>query len=309
MRKTFDFTPARLNVCFIVLAFVLLLGACGSAPKRTASSTPSSAKSGGYYLDDGPGEKSYIDIARIPDAVPRSEPLHSGANRPYTVLGHTYTPITSVDPFRQSGLASWYGRKYHGQKTANGEIYDMYAMTAAHTTLPLPSYVRVTNPANGKSVVVRINDRGPFHPQRIIDLSYAAAYKLDIAQRGSGTVSIERVFPGDSGHSSPVKMPVSIATHTAPAMAIKPNSEVPPVSGVTGEFFLQLGAFGAQENAEIFRARLVRELEWNREPIQIIQRDNLFRVRMGPYSSRAEAEAIAAQVKQSRDFVSIIQKP
>ncbi len=309
MHRTFYFTLAWLNVRFIVLTLALLLGACSSAPKRTASSVPPPAKSGGYYLDDGPGEKSHVDIARIPDAVPRSEPLHSGANWPYTVLGRTYTPIISAQPFRQSGLASWYGRKYHGQKTATGEIYDMYAMTAAHTTLPLPSYARVTNPANGKSVVVRINDRGPFHPERIIDLSYAAAYKLDIAQRGSGTVSIERVFPGDSGHSPPVKMPVSIAPTTAPAVTIKPNSEVPPVSVVTGEFFLQLGAFGAQENAEIFRARLVRELEWNREPIQIIQRDNLFRVRMGPYPSRAEAEAIAAQVKQSRDFVPIIQKP
>ena len=125
------------------------------------------------------------DLASVPDAVPRLEPLHRFANRPYTVLGRDYVPATALRPYRERGTASWYGRKFHGQKTSTGEVYDMFAMTAAHPTLPLPSYARVTSVANGSSVVVRVNDRGPFLHGRIIDLSYAAAIRLGIAQRAA----------------------------------------------------------------------------------------------------------------------------
>jgi rare lipoprotein A len=164
---------------------VALLGcvaACGSNP-------------GGYYKDDGPPARPPAQLDRVADAVPRTEPLHKSANRPYEALGKKYTPMTSVQPFRQRGLASWYGKRYHGQKTSSGETYDMYAMTAAHPTLPIPSYVRVTNVANGKSVVVRINDRGPFHGGRIIDLSYAAATRLGYVQAGSAQVEVESIVP------------------------------------------------------------------------------------------------------------------
>ena len=137
-----------------------------------------------------------IDLDAIPDAVPRTEPLHRFANRPYAVLGREYVPATSLRPYRERGIASWYGRKFHGQKTSIGEIYDMYAMTAAHPTLPLPSYARVTSVATGKSVVVRVNDRGPFLHGRVIDLSYAAAHRLGIAQKGSGEVEVEAILPG-----------------------------------------------------------------------------------------------------------------
>ena len=138
-----------------------------SKPGKPAVATK---KGGGYYLDDGPGDNPPANLDAIPDAEPKAEPLHKAANRPYSVLGQSYTPDTRLKPYKETGVASWYGRRYHGQKTSTGEIYDMYGMTAAHPTLPIPSYVRVTNLKNGKSVVVRVNDRGPFHSDRLIDL-------------------------------------------------------------------------------------------------------------------------------------------
>ena len=168
----------------LVLAFALLAG-CASTDKK-----------GGYYKDDGPGAKPPANIDGIADATPRVEPLHKFANRPYSALGKSYTPLTSVQSFKQRGMASWYGKKFHGQKTASGELYDMYKMTAAHPTLPIPSYVRVTRVANGKSVVVRVNDRGPFHAGRVIDLSYVAAYKLGYIQAGAAEVTLEAIVPG-----------------------------------------------------------------------------------------------------------------
>ena len=127
--------------------------------------------------------------------MPRVEPLHKYANRPYTALGREYVPMTSLQPFRQRGIASWYGTRYHGQKTSSGELYDMYAMSAAHPTLPIPSYARVTNLANGRSVVVRINDRGPFRSARVIDLSYVAAHRLGFIQAGQAQVEVEAIVP------------------------------------------------------------------------------------------------------------------
>ncbi len=289
------------------LAIALVLTACGTTPKKTEppkQSSTSTAKPGAYYLDDGPGENPPPNLDAIPNAVPKTEKLHSGANRTYTVFGKTYVPNVSNEPFRQQGLASWYGRKFHGQKTSIGETYDMYAMTAAHPTLPLPCYVHVTNPANGKSVVVRVNDRGPFHSDRIIDLSYTAAAKLDVARRGSAMVIVERVFAGGRDQTSTA----SIAAPLAP-QPIATAVAVSPVIPEAGGLYLQLGAFGSMENAEIFRARLVRELDWNREPIQISRKDNLYRVRMGPYNSREEADAIVAQVRRSHDFSPVIQQP
>ena len=147
---------------------------------------------------DGPGTNIPPDLANVPDAEPRVEPIRSmgGTSKPYTVLGRGYVPITDDRPFRESGLASWYGRKFHAASTSSGEPYDMYAMTAAHKTLPLPSYVRVRNPANGREVIVRVNDRGPFVDGRIIDLSYTAALKLDLL-RGVAPVEIERITNDD----------------------------------------------------------------------------------------------------------------
>ena len=185
----------------VAVAAALAVSGCASFPESKAPSPPpsppaTSPAKGAYYKDDGPGESPPPNLAAIPDAVPRAEPLHRFANRPYQVFGKDYIPVAAAASFRQTGIASWYGRRFHGAPTSSGEPYDMYAMTAAHPTLPIPSYARVTRVANGKSVVVRINDRGPFHANRIIDLSYAAAYKLGYIQAGSAEVTIEAIVPG-----------------------------------------------------------------------------------------------------------------
>ena len=174
--------------CAALSACAALLAACSTAPPSAPPAPPAATPSTKYYKDDGPGEAPPANLEQIPDATPRLEPLHRFANRPYTVLGRDYVPATALRNYKERGIASWYGRKFHGQKTSIGETYDMYAMTAAHPTLPLPSFARVTNVATGKSVVVRVNDRGPFLHGRIIDLSYAAAYRVGIASKGSGEV-------------------------------------------------------------------------------------------------------------------------
>jgi rare lipoprotein A len=168
-------------------ATLLFLAGCASGPK------------GGSGIGrDGADANPPSGLSQVPDADPRVEPIRSsgGTSKPYVVLGKSYVPIVDDRPFRESGLASWYGRKFHSQSTASGEPYDMYAMTAAHKTLPLPSYVRVRNPANGREVIVRVNDRGPFHDDRVIDLSYTAALKLDLL-RGVAPVEIERITNED----------------------------------------------------------------------------------------------------------------
>jgi rare lipoprotein A len=159
---------------------------------------PAGSGRGGYYQDDGPGENIPSNLNDIPDALPRIEPYIKGPNKPYSVFGKTYQPITdNTTPFKQRGMGSWYGKKFNGQKTASGELYDMYKMTAAHPTLPLPSYARVTNLKNGAQVIVRINDRGPFHSNRIIDLSYTAAMKLGYLGSGSSELEVERILPDE----------------------------------------------------------------------------------------------------------------
>jgi rare lipoprotein A len=176
------------------------LAACAVAVAVLLAGCASGTRSGGGVASgrDGPGTNIPSDLDRVPDAEPRIEAIRSsgGTSKPYTVLGRGYQPITDDRPFRESGLASWYGRKFHAASTSSGEPYDMYAMTAAHKTLPLPSYVRVRNPANGREVIVRVNDRGPFVDGRVIDLSYTAALKLDLL-RGVAPVEIERITNED----------------------------------------------------------------------------------------------------------------
>jgi rare lipoprotein A len=186
--------PRHLLQLAMLLLLPLVLSGCGTLFRGNSAPT-GNAGHGGYYLDDGPGESPPEHLERIPDAVPRAEPLHKFANKPYTALGQVYTPDLSGKPYLARGIASWYGKRYHNQNTSGGEPYDMYGMTGAHPTLPIPCYVRVTNLANHKSVVVRINDRGPFHSDRIIDLSYTAAWKLGYVNTGSAEVEVERLFP------------------------------------------------------------------------------------------------------------------
>ncbi len=311
-------------------ALALLLAACGGAPQRPVDSaqpsvepaTPAVAprkpgtikakRGGGYYKDDGPGDEIPDNLDEIPDAVPRSEPLHRFANRPYTVLGKTYVPETSVKPFRQSGVASWYGKKFHGQKTSIGDPYDMFAMTAAHPTLAIPSYVRVSNVATGKSVVVRVTDRGPFHADRIIDLSYAAAYRLGYVDNGSTQVEVEAVLPGDATQITYAQVkPPSPPARTAPAaerdeielltsrLAANPPAASAAAPAVAQKgLFLQLGAFSSADNAESLRSHLARELDWLADAtIQINAGGGMHRVHLGPYASRSDAEVVAEKIR------------
>jgi rare lipoprotein A len=177
-----------------------LMSACGNAPinshsPRSSTVPPISAPRGASLHTDGPAANPPPDLDKVPDAVPRLEPIRpGGANKPYAVAGRWYEPITDERPYTERGLGSWYGRKYHGRPTASGEPYNMFAMTAAHPRLPIPSYARVRNPANGREVVVRINDRGPFVRGYAIDLSYTAALKLGLL-RGVAPVEVERITP------------------------------------------------------------------------------------------------------------------
>ncbi len=198
-----------------VIALAALMTGCGSTgehkslvplpwnhkvtPNHGPVLPPAGSGRGGYYKDDGPGRNIPPGLELVPDAIVRAEPYAKWANKPYSVFGQTYNPILHEEPFTQRGVASWYGVKFHGQRTSSGEPYDMYKMTAAHPTLPIPSYARVTSIATGKSVVVRINDRGPFHASRIIDVSYTAALKLGLLGKGSHDVEIERLFADDPG--------------------------------------------------------------------------------------------------------------
>lgn len=322
-----------------VAVIAIMFTACGGAPKRGGGDrTPGSAapaQGGGYYLDDGPGAKAPADIDTIPDAVPRIEPLHRGTMRPYAVMGRSYTPMTQLTPYRARGIASWYGRRYHGKQTSSGEIYDMYAMTAAHTVLPIPSYVRVTNVANGKSAVVRVNDRGPFIDNRLIDLSYTAAHRLGIIGAGSGMVEVESIIPGMTATAPPVApAPVAstapaapVAIETPPLVAVPlppvepvapamlPATPVPsatpaapaaiaatPASGaaaVAGGSYLQFGAFGIQANAESYLARLQAQADWLASTLRILHNDGIYRVQAGPYPNDAAARAVAERAEQA----------
>ena len=265
-------------------------GASGAAPSSSAPS--SSARSGGYYKDDGPGENPPANLDSIPDAIPKLEPLHRFANRPYSVFGHDYIPATSLRPYKERGLASWYGRKFHNQRTSTGEPYDMYAMTAAHPTLPLPSFARVTNVATGRSVVVRVNDRGPFHPGRIIDLSYAAAYKIGIAQRGSGEVEVESVLPTGTPPTPTAPLPMVGAGEAGVATQI-------PVEQETGGFVVQLGAFANNANAQAFVAHVANQIAALGVEAKVREEGGLYRVVVGPYPTRDDARRTADRLREA----------
>jgi rare lipoprotein A len=283
----------------VAAAVALGIAGCATAPKAPRTerdgtappAAPGAARPGGYYLDDGPGDGAPPDLARVPDAEPRSEPLNRAANTPYVVFGKEYVPDRSVRAFRQRGIASWYGRRFHGARTSSGERYDMYAMTAAHPTLPIPSYARVTNLANGRSVVVRINDRGPFLHGRIIDLSYAAAWKLGYTAQGSALVDVEAIVPGEAPMPAPRPEPAPVAADAA---------EV-PVAAESGGIYVQLGAFAAPENAESLRARLALELAGLDRNIEIHRKDGLYRLHVGPYRTREEANAAADEIRGAFD--------
>jgi len=272
----------------------LVLAACATTPKPDSTPTPAPARPG-YYKDDGPPDRVPVDLDAIPDAVPRAEPLHRFANRPYSVFGREYVPATTLRPYRERGVASWYGRKFHGEKTSTGEVYDMFAMTAAHPTLPLPSYARVTNVATGESVVVRVNDRGPFLHERIMDLSYAAAHRIGIAQKGSGEVEVEALFPGAAARVAAAPLPpvAAVAEPVAPPV----ERIVPP--GAPAGFVVQLGAFASYANAQNFLEHVQNQLANAQVEAKVRQANGLFKVYVGPYRERDEARRVGERLESA----------
>jgi len=287
-------TPASWPIAVIALIFLV---SCNTLRPDTSPQTSSSIimnKGGGYYLDDGPGDNPPSNLASIPNAIPRIESLRKSNMQPYIVLGKTYTPMTALGPYKKRGIASWYGRRYHGKKTASGEIYDMYGMTAAHTTLPLPSYAQVTNIKNKKSVVVRINDRGPFLSNRLIDLSYTAAYKLDVLSSGSAWVEVESILPGKTATKVTIAPPASALTSGDESAS---NTIV--ATSDTGRIYLQLAAFSAYNSADTFLARMRTELPELANALGITAKDGLFKVHAGPYSDQILARQVADKISQN----------
>jgi rare lipoprotein A len=223
------------------------------------------------------------DLARIPDAVPRAEPRSLHGNPPfYDALGRRYFVLPSADGYDERGVASWYGPTFHGGNTSSGEAYNMYGMTAAHKTLPLPTYARVTNLANGKSVVVRINDRGPFVANRIIDLSYTAAAKLDMLREGTAWVEVRALTPG--APAEPVETPAA-AAQTAP-----PTAPTLPL------LYVQTGAFADPANAERQLGRLHAAGLASAFVMPPPEGSQLYRVRIGPVGSVAEFDALSQRL-------------
>ena len=269
----------------------------GKATASATSMVKPAANSGGYYKDDGPGDNP-PNIDAIPDATPKTEVSIPRANKPYSALGQSYRPMTQYTPYKARGTASWYGKRFHGQKTASGELYDMYGMTAAHTILPLTSYAKVTNPENGKSVIVRINDRGPFRSDRLIDLSYAAAYKLGLLAKGSGLVDVEAI---DSRVSTVLKVPPAPAVVVAPTQTVaavvaenaSATDETVPITGV----YLQAGAFKSRENADKLSQKITQKNLGLNVNMQTWYNAGKYRVWLGPFATKQEALAAAPKLK------------
>ena len=256
---------------FVLVLTGLLLGSCSSGPTR----------------DGGPDR--HVDVSRIPDAVPRHEPRSRYGNPDsYVVYGKRYHVMKSAHGYVERGIASWYGTKFHGRRTSSGEPYDMYAMTAAHKTLPLPTYERVTNLKNGRSVVVKVNDRGPFHDNRLIDLSYVAAKKLGIVATGTGLVEVRAIIPGEP--EAPVRT-ASRHRHGGTAPGGAPVAEP--------GLYLQVGAFASRHNAERLGARL-RDMLPSAIHIQegYSRQRRVFRVRIGPLAGVEEADRLAEHLSR-----------
>ena len=266
-----------------------------ATPKETGAPRPT--RPGNYYLDDGPAATPPADLENLPDPQPKSEPLHRFANQPYTALGQDFVPERTVKPFRQRGMASWYGRRFHGNKTATGEIYDMFQLSAAHPTLPLPSYARVTNPQNGRQVVVRVNDRGPFLHNRVMDLSYAAAAKLGYVEQGVAMVEIEVIVPNEVDRLAAGGTPTPVGG-PARMLELNANEKGFPLYTEPHGVFVQIGAFLIADNAEAMRARLTLELSSIIRSMQIVPRSGMHRLWVGPFKTQQEARGVAEQIAQ-----------
>ena len=297
--------PQVHTVALTLAVVALLVAGCASGPRAGL---------------DGPEARPPAGLDQVPDAVPRVEPLRSGGpNKPYRVFGRSYTPMTDDLPLQEKGLASWYGRKFHGQPTSNGEIYDMYAMTAAHKTMPLPSYARVRNPANGREIVVRVNDRGPFADGRVIDLSYTAALRLGVLA-GVAPVQVQRLTFDDirngrwrdaargpagdrvaGGLGGDVASDVAgnvVADDGVASKGSGANAGANAGASAGAGFWLQLGAFRQREGAQLLQQQVLNMPDAGIDALGVFEEGGFFRVQAGPYATRAQAQQLAERVRR-----------
>ncbi|MFZ4550498.1 MAG: septal ring lytic transglycosylase RlpA family protein [Aquabacterium sp.] len=317
-----------------VLGVLLLVAGCASGPgpdRRPVPGVP-----GSFPDKDGAPIDAPPNLASLPDPVPRIEPIRSGGpNKPYTVLGQSYEPVVGDIPWKETGTASWYGTKFHGRRTASGELYSVYGLTAAHRTLPIPSYARVKSLKTGKSVIVRINDRGPFHSSRVIDLSYAAAVKLGIERHGNSQVEVERLTfddiragswqpdaravdpvvafapSGALGESAPtpVREPMAPETKTLP-----PPSDVSRAAEAAGRahtvaargFWVQLAALARQEGVDRMHKRVSTDLSSLLPMLAVFHEAPYYKLQVGPYATRSEAHAAAERARHMLQIVPMV---
>lgn len=254
------------------------------------------AACGGNIMEKGDSAPSNPpDVSGIPNAVPKVERTRPQNQKSYVVLGKRYYPMSSNAGYREKGVASWYGKKFHGRKTATGETYDMYQMTAAHKTLPLPSYAEVTNLDNGRKIIVRVNDRGPFHGGRIIDLSYAGATKLGIIGRGTGKVEVRAINAKKYGASEPVVKPIKVAVVNQHAHKGEAHSHQ---QNAGPGLYLQVGTFSSIDRAEALQKKLAGQLAEKVFLMPVYRgQGSLYRVRIGPLANVGVSEAMAMKLK------------
>ncbi len=258
-----------LKTQYLILLTALLLQACSSSSR--------------YKINNDHGPSAPVDVSDIKDAIPKAEPRSKYGNpKNYKVLGKWYSVRESSAGYKEKGISSWYGKKFHGHRTSSGETYNMYAMTAAHKTLPLPTYVRVTHLKNGRSVIVKVNDRGPFHQGRIIDLSYSAAKKLGVTATGTAAVEVVALDPNNY-KSNQTYQPKFNNTSALATFPLKPNFKL----------FLQVGAFSSQDNAYKLKKRLSRMFKQQQIHSDFSSEKNIFRVRIGPLASIADADKLS----------------
>ncbi|TFH88130.1 septal ring lytic transglycosylase RlpA family protein [Billgrantia azerbaijanica] len=313
----------------LCLAGVMLLTGCAGSGGPQPGGSPKAAEPAGggerYALSGDAYPEDPPDVSEIPDAVPRVETPSRGGNRsPYQVWGKTYRVLPDARGYAREGTASWYGEKFHGYATSNGEIYDMYKMSAAHRSLPLPTYARVTNLADGRSVIVRVNDRGPFHSDREIDLSYAAAARLGILERGTGRVRVEAIDPAAwLAENRPGAVPsapdTSFAREAASGLAAAPQAGVDdaPASLAEGRsperrlaegrsaerrptegrpIYLQVAALGSADNARELKTRLENELS---HPVRVTSTTGMHRVQVGPLADTGQVEPARNELRRA----------
>lgn len=290
-KATFSYRP------WLLMAIILVLAGCASGPgPGQRAQPPAPDHSSRYTISQDRAPASSFDVSGLEDAVPRYEPYRTAGNKsPYTVWGKQYTVLASADGYVKRGTASWYGEKFHGHKTSNGETFDMYTMSAAHKNLPIPGYARVTNLENGRSVIVRVNDRGPFHGDRLIDLSYAAAKKLGYQGKGTASVEVAAITVAPDGDMTLAgksfgygASTTTVASNTEAAPATTPKVTI--VEGSANSVFVQVGSFKTQTAAQTLSTQ-TSSLVSSAVRIKAIDTDagRFHRVQIGPFHNTMEA--------------------